>query len=110
MKKYLFCFITLIFISSLFSQIENEKNIMTSITMISNNMSPNFIELKITIADNEVGNFTIFNIKGQEIITEQYATGEHRLSLIKSKYGSGLYFYKLNTNSFFKSGKILMLK
>ncbi|MBT4575009.1 MAG: T9SS type A sorting domain-containing protein [Candidatus Cloacimonetes bacterium] len=110
MKKYLSCFIILIFISSLFAQLAEENANLNSIELTAESKLQNFIELKITIADKEIGNLSIFNIKGQKIMNIQYNAGEHRLSLLKSKYGSGLFFYRLKTNSYFKSGKIIMLK
>ncbi|MCK5051275.1 MAG: T9SS type A sorting domain-containing protein [Candidatus Cloacimonetes bacterium] len=108
--KFSFCFIFLILISSISAQVENENTYLNSIEIINGNNTQNFVELRIIIADNEIGNFMIFNIKGQKIMSKQYFTGEHRLSLLKLKYGSGLFFYKLRTNSYFKSGKIIMLK
>ncbi len=108
--KFSFCFIILILISSISAQVENENTYLNSIEIINGNYTQNFVELRIIIADNEIGNFMIFNIKGQKIMSKQYFTGEHRLSLLKLKYGSGLFFYKLRTNSYFKSGKIIMLK
>ena len=110
MKKYLSCFIILIIISSLFAQVETEKINLNSIELTAASKQQNFIEIKITIADNEIGNLSIFNIKGQKIMNTQYSAGEHTLTLMKSKYGSGLFFYRLRTNSYFKSGKIIMLK
>ena len=110
MKKIIFCFIILMLINSITAQAANENNHLSSIEIINGNNSQNFIELKILIADNEIGNFMIFNIKGQKLMTKQYFAGEHNLSLLKFKYGSGLFFYKLRTNSYFKSGKIIMLK
>ncbi len=94
MKKYLSCFIILFFISSLFAQPEEKTN-LNSIELTAESKYQNFIELKITIAENEIGNLTIFNIKGQKIMNIQYSAGGHRLSLMKSKYGSGLFFYRL---------------
>ncbi len=110
MKKLAFCIIIFILFSSISAQVENEYNHLSSIEIINSNNSQNFVELKIVIADNEIGNFMIFNIKGQKLMTKQYFAGEHKLSLLKFKYGSGLFFYKLTTNSYFKSGKIIMLK
>lgn len=108
--KFSFCFIILILICSISAQVENENTYLNSIEILNGNNTQNFVELRIIIADNEIGNFMIFNIKGQKIMSKQYFTGEHGLSLFKLKYGSGLFFYKLRTNSYFKSGKIIMLK
>ncbi len=109
MKKFLFCFIIFIFICSLFAQTENDKT-LTSFKILNYNRSHYMIDMKLTIAVNEIGNFSIFNIRGQKIMDAQYSAGEHRISLQKSKYGSGLFFYRIKTNSYFKSGKIIMLK
>jgi len=109
MKKRILCFFILIFISVILAAV-NEHNNLNSIEVVNTHGKMNYVELKITIAEDEIGNVSIFNIKGQKVSTEQYTSGMHSFLLKKSQYGSGLFFYRLKTNSYFKSGKIVMLK
>ena len=99
MRKFLFCFIISIFVCSLFAQTENNES-LTSFEILNYKRSHSMIDMKLIIAVNEIGNFTIFNIRGQKIMDAQYSAGEYRISLLKSKYGSGLYFYRLTSNSY----------
>jgi len=110
MKNVIFCFIALLIFTLSFAETEIEKTSSTTIKLMNTAETISNIIIKIKISDNEVGKLAIFNIKGQKIFDAQYNSGEYRISLKKSEFGTGLLFYKLKTNCYFKSGKIIMLK
>jgi len=63
-----------------------------------------------SIKEGETGNLSIFNAKGQLLENTTYSTGEYNISWDGTKYGSGIYFYKLKTDSYSQVRKMMMLK
>ncbi|MDZ7722650.1 MAG: T9SS type A sorting domain-containing protein [candidate division KSB1 bacterium] len=56
---------------------------------------------------------TIFNAVGQTVTVltdKSYKSGVHKLTFDAARYSSGLYFYKIKTNSFSKVRKMMLLK
>jgi hypothetical protein len=66
--------------------------------------------IEFDIKENETGTLTIFNTKGQIIVSETFDTGYHQYKWNADDLSSGVYFYKLRTESFSKVHKMLMLK
>ncbi len=67
-------------------------------------------KIEFDIKEGENGSLTIYNLKGQLLVTHQYEAGNHKLVWDASQYGSGIYFYKLETQSYTKIKKMIMLK
>jgi hypothetical protein len=67
-------------------------------------------KIEFDIKEGENGSLTIYNLKGQLLVTYQYEAGEHELAWDAAQYGSGIYFYKLETQSYTETKKMIMLK
>ena len=66
--------------------------------------------ISFSIQDGENGALTIYNTKGQLLETHNYEAGDHQLNWDAAKYGSGIYFYKLETISYTNIKKMIMVK
>ncbi len=66
--------------------------------------------IEFSVKEGESGSLTIYNVKGQMLETHQYEAGEHQLKWDATQYGSGIYFYKLDTQSYIETKKMIMLK
>ncbi len=66
--------------------------------------------IQFDIKQNETGILTIFNIKGQIVESQRFNSGKHNYSWNAENCGSGVYFYKLQTESFVELKKMLLLK
>ena len=86
-------------VSSKHYSISNYPNPFNPITTIS-----------FEIKEGEVGTLTIFNLRGQLIESHEFNTGNHDYTWNADEYGSGLYFYKLKTESSIQTRKMLLLK
>ena len=67
------------------------------------------------VKEGETGEFSIFNLKGQVIITKLFETGQHQyvwngIDNSGRKVASGSYFYKLKTDSYQAVKKMIMQK
>ena len=67
-------------------------------------------KIEFSIKEGENGSLSIYNTKGQLLETHQYEAGEHKLTWDAIQYGSGIYFYKLETQSYTETKKMIMLK
>jgi hypothetical protein len=67
-------------------------------------------KIEFTIKEGENGSLSIYNAKGQLLETHQYEAGEYELTWDAVQYGSGIYFYKLETQSYTETKKMIMLK
>ena len=65
---------------------------------------------EFSIKENERGIFTIYNVKGQIIETNTFESGIHNYKWNAESQATGIYFYKLKTESFYKVKKMLLLK
>jgi len=63
-----------------------------------------------SIEEGETGVFTIFNIRGQEILKDQYETGEHIIEWNAEGLSSGIYFYRLISPSTDVTKKMILMK
>ena len=66
--------------------------------------------IQFDIKKNETGVLSIYNIKGQWIISQQFEAGQHNFQWDASEQSSGVYLYKLQTESFVELKKMLLLK
>ena len=58
-------------------------------------------------------NLTIYNVLGQEVtalVDEHYEAGVHTVQWDAGRYSSGVYFYRLTTDSFSDTKKMVLLK
>ena len=85
--------------------------------VLETTMEPNFpnpfnprTTIKFSIAEGEKGTLSIYNIKGQIIVSEKFDTGEFRYEWNADKVSSGIYFYKLTTPSKEINRKMILLK
>jgi PKD repeat protein len=82
-------------------------------TMLSQNHPNPFnptTNIQFDIKDNETGVLTIFNIKGQIMVSQSFNFGRHDFMWNADNCSSGVYFYKLQTESFSEINKMLLLK
>jgi len=66
--------------------------------------------IKCDIKEGEEGELTIYNSRGQAIERQILNAGEHIIEWDGTPYGSGVYLYKLETNSYTKTRKMIMIK
>ena len=66
--------------------------------------------IKFNVLENEEGIFTIYNVKGQEIVSEQFPSGSHNYMWNAEEQASGIYFYQLKTESTSQVKKMVLLK
>ncbi|MCK4654915.1 MAG: PKD domain-containing protein [Candidatus Cloacimonetes bacterium] len=66
--------------------------------------------IRFDIKENESGALSIYNTKGQFIESYQFEAGQHNFSWNAENQSSGVYFYKLQTESFIDVRKMILLK
>ena len=66
--------------------------------------------IKFSIQDGESGALTIYNTRGQLLETHHFEAGDHQLNWNATQYGSGIYFYKLETQNYTNIKKMIMVK
>nr|HPR17424.1 T9SS type A sorting domain-containing protein [Candidatus Cloacimonadota bacterium] len=66
--------------------------------------------LEFGIEAGETGILTIFNIRGQKILSQKFAAGYHTFNWDASQQASGVYFYRLQTPSCYQTNKMILLK
>jgi len=88
-----------------------------SIDLSSLNLQQNFpnpfnpvTTISFDIKEGETGKFEIYNLKGQKIASELFEQGSHSYIWNAEGFASGVYFYKLQTASYSKVNKMLLLK
>jgi membrane-bound inhibitor of C-type lysozyme len=94
------------------NQPDNQTNIKEFLTLYPNPANPvTTIMYSIKIPSHV--KLTIYSINGQKVTTlidGPMNAGAHSVSFGGVKYASGTYFYRFESDSFKKSGKILLLK
>jgi len=86
---------------------------ITAVSMLQSNYPNPFnpsTTINCAIKDGEVGTLTIYNARGQVVEKQTLNAGEHRLNWNGTAYGSGVYLYKLETESYTKTRKMIMIK
>lgn len=66
--------------------------------------------IEFDIAEGEAGTLQIFNMIGQMVWEKSYVAGKHNFIWNAENTASGLYFYKLKTNRYNSTKKMLLLK
>jgi hypothetical protein len=67
-------------------------------------------QIKTYVADHETGTLSIYNLKGQCIKTYELSPGTHETSLESKGLASGVYLYKLQTQSVNTVKKLVLIK
>ena len=67
-------------------------------------------EIAYAVKEGEVGTLTIFNIKGQVVESVKLPAGEGTYRWEAGGNSSGVYFYKLKTDSYSQVRKMLLVK
>ena len=72
-------------------------------------MSPNPFSdnLKITSPNSSFNNYTIYNINGQKVLSNNVEANSGEININTSKFSKGIYFVKLNGDTFSKSYKVI---
>ncbi|MFC1887732.1 PKD domain-containing protein, partial [Candidatus Cloacimonadota bacterium] len=66
--------------------------------------------IKFTIAENDEGVLTVFNMKGQIVESRKFAAGIHNYKWTGEMNSSGIYFYTLTSKEYSSTRKMIMLK
>jgi hypothetical protein len=91
---------------------DNDEQIVTAQLALQNYPNPfnPVTTISFNIPEHEKGILSIYNVRGQQILSKQFAAGEHEFSWNSQKQASGVYFYKLETPSAMLCKKMLLLK
>ena len=96
--------------------IPSEENEIPEIPMVTdlyqnfpNPFNPTTL-ISFDIDDNETGVLSIYNVKGQLIIKEEFEAGRHYYVWDAKGYSSGIYLYKLQSKYCSKIMKMLLVK
>ena len=66
--------------------------------------------ISFDIKEFETGILSIYNIKGQLIVMDEFETGRHNYAWDARNHSSGIYLYKLQTESYTRIMKMLLVK
>ncbi len=66
--------------------------------------------IKFDIIEKESGILTIFNVKGQILVSKKFSSGKHDYFWNAENCGSGIYFFKLKTDNYAFVKKMVLLK
>lgn len=66
--------------------------------------------IKFSIREGETGILSIYNIKGQCLLRKRFNSGIHQYPYNGSKHSSGVYLYRLQTDSYSEMKKMILLK
>jgi hypothetical protein len=111
---YYNCFASKFNIST--SSVHNDRNITTNrFTLYQNYPNPfnPTTVIKFEVPTEGFVNLKIFNSLGQEIallINSRLSRGEHSFTWNAANYPSGIYFYRLQNNSFVETRKIVLIR
>ena len=90
-----------------------ESDLPFNITELHQNQPNPFnpiTNIQFDIKDDDIGVLTIFNIKGQIMASQSFNSGRHEYVWNANNCSSGIYFYKLKTENFTETKKMLLLK
>ncbi|MDA3814028.1 MAG: carboxypeptidase regulatory-like domain-containing protein [Candidatus Cloacimonetes bacterium] len=93
--------------------VESDPNLLPVATKLGTNYPNPFnpsTTISFDIKEHETGIMKIFNIKGQSIESYQFESGKHNYLWDASNQASGIYFYKLQTQTIIETKKMLLLK
>jgi hypothetical protein len=86
---------------------------LPQITALSQNYPNPFnpeTTIKFSVKEGENATLTIYNQKGQVVLRKAFAAGNYEYTWDGTRYASGIYFYKLQTPTYSKINKMIMLK
>ena len=66
--------------------------------------------MRLSISDNQMGRLTIYNIRGELIFEQNFSAGEHEFTWNADRFPSGIYFYKLASDNYSRTRKMILLK
>ncbi len=66
--------------------------------------------ISFSIQQGENGILSIYNLKGEKLLSKEFSSGFHKFVWDASNYVSGTYFYQLKTSQNRKIGKMILLK
>jgi Secretion system C-terminal sorting domain len=66
--------------------------------------------ISFNIKENETGVLSIFNLKGEKILKQEFETGNHQYHWNAEGLASGFYFYKLSSPTTNKTKKMILMK
>jgi hypothetical protein len=92
---------------------ENNAPELPNMTILKQNYPNPFnpsTTIEFSIKENETGKLSIFNVKGQLIENKEFQTGVHSYHWNAEKFSSGIYFYRLQTQSVNQIKKMMMMK
>ncbi len=94
----------------------NDKNITTNAYKLNQNYPNPFNPTTIisyTLPQNGFVKLSVFNVIGEEIenlVNEHQSAGNYSINFNASNLPSGLYFYKISSNNFTKTNKMILSK
>ena len=92
---------------------EGSTPVLPQLTVLKGNypnpFNPDTI-IEFDIKENENARLSIYNMKGQLIETKIFEAGKHNYTWEASSFGSGVYFYKLESQTYSEIRKMLMIK
>ncbi len=93
----------------------NENNIpqIPDITLLKTNYPNPFnptTSISFNVMTDEEAELSIYNLKGQKLLKENFQPGSYNFHWNASEYGTGIYFYKLSSDSYECMKKMLMMK
>jgi len=94
---------------------DNTKVIPDAFTLQQNYPNPfnPSTTIRYSIPTSEIVTLKVYDVLGNEVATlinEEKSTGSYEVEFNASGLSSGIYFYKLQTNSFIETKKMLLLK
>lgn len=101
---------------SVLVELEEEPIIVPElpVTTFMNHNYPNPFNPQTTIEfgikEGETGTFAIYNLRGQKIMSQNFAEGYHTYHWNAEKLSSGIYFYVLKTFSYREVKRMILLK
>jgi internalin A len=101
------------FTTSNLTSIDNDTQPNTSFSHLYNAYPNPFnpaTTIELNIKTGETGDLNIYNIKGQSLVNQKFQEGRHTFNWDAEQYPSGVYFYRLKTNSITETRKMAMLK
>jgi subtilisin family serine protease len=93
----------------------NENNIpqIPDVTILETNYPNPFnptTSISFNVMTGEEAELSIYNMKGQKLLKERFQTGSYNFNWNASDYGTGIYYYKLSSDSYECIKKMLMIK
>jgi len=66
--------------------------------------------ISFNIKENETGTLSIFNLKGEKILKEEFEAGDHQYNWNAEGLSSGIFFYKLSSPTTNLTKKMILMK